>query len=60
MDVCLFEDTIEFGDKIHWEAIRVANSEESLNEEFFNHLHGENEQLMEKSMKMTMYSDLLR
>jgi alpha-galactosidase len=42
-----FEGTIEFGEKIHKEAIEVANLNEPLTEDFFNHMHGEHEQLME-------------
>lgn len=42
-----FEDTIEFGDKIHEEMVRIANSDEPLTEDFFSSMHGEHEQLME-------------
>lgn len=42
-----FEGTIEFGEKIHNEAIRIANSDETLTEDFFKHVRGEHEQLMQ-------------
>ncbi|MDO8685459.1 MAG: hypothetical protein Q7J78_02180, partial [Clostridiales bacterium] len=47
IDLYSFEGTIEFGEKIHNEAVKIANSNESLTEDFFNHVHGEHEQLME-------------
>jgi alpha-galactosidase len=42
-----FEGTIHTGDKIHQEMMAVANSNEKLGDDFFTHIHGEHELLMD-------------
>ncbi|MHB1483523.1 MAG: family 4 glycosyl hydrolase [Saccharofermentanales bacterium] len=47
VDAYPFELTIKYGDDIHQNVMNVANSEDPLTDEFFSHVHGEQEQLME-------------
>ena len=42
-----FEGVVTEGDTIHENAMRLATSEEPLPDDFFLHMHGEHEQLME-------------
>lgn len=42
-----FEGVVKEGDAIHEQAMALAMSDEPLPEEFFTHMHGEHEQLME-------------
>ena len=46
-DAFSFEGTIEYGDKIHRDAMNTAASGEPLTDEFFKKFGGEHEQLME-------------
>ncbi len=46
-DAYSFENTIYWGDKIHEDTVRAARSPEPLGDEFFEHFHGEHEQLMD-------------
>jgi alpha-galactosidase len=46
-DAYSFEKTIEMGDKIYDDTIKTSRSPEPLGEEFFTHLSGEHEQLMD-------------
>ena len=47
VDAYSFESTIEYGDQIHDQMMAQARSDEPLNDEFFRHIHGEHEQIME-------------
>ncbi|HHY82257.1 MAG TPA: hypothetical protein GX505_06215 [Clostridiales bacterium] len=47
VDAYSFEQTISWGDKIYEDTIKAARSPEPLGEEFFEHFHGEHEQLMD-------------
>ena len=47
VDAYSFEGTIESGDKVHEERVRIANSDTPLSDDFFNRMHGEHEQLMD-------------
>lgn len=47
IDAYSFESTIEYGDKIHDDMVRIANSDEPLTEKFFQRMHGEHEQAVE-------------
>lgn len=42
-----FEGTISSGDKIHEHMMQVGNSPEPIDEEYFKHIHGEHELLMD-------------
>ncbi len=46
VDAYSFEETIEWGDKIFDKMVSLAHSDEDLPEEFFDHSHGEQEQLI--------------
>lgn len=46
-DAYSFEGTITWGDRIHEQALRIAESEEPLSEDYFKGNSGEHEQLME-------------
>lgn len=47
IDAYSFESTIECGDKIFDDMVKIANSDETLTEKFFQHAHGEHEQAIE-------------
>ena len=63
-DAYSFENTIYWGDKIYDDTIKAARSAEPLGEEFFEHFHGEHEQLMdiinstERDLKKVFYMNV--
>lgn len=61
VDAYSFEGTIKWGDEIHEHMMGMARSEEDLPDDFFDHSHGEHEQLIsiidsiERDSRKTFY-----
>lgn len=61
VDAYSFEGTIQWGDELHEKTVQMARSSEELPEDFFDHFHGEHEQLIsiidsiERDSRKTFY-----